>query len=224
VRGRNFGDLTPGDGEQIMAAVTWRELVFIFKETKFFVLWGEGTASDGTPIFNFREVVNSVGLASKLAVAAGRDGVYFFNRRGVYRTTGGNPELLSDPISPLWTGNPADYYRGQPINLSQLGLVRMVVAHGAAVPRHPDRLERSPMTGCWSTTSSTVVDGLRHRRVRAGRVPSRRPQRAPPRLRERPAARRASPVRRDRRPRRADHLALALGLVGLRHEPGQDDP
>jgi len=125
VRGRNFGDLTPGDGEQIMAAVTWRELVFIFKETKFFVLWGESTAADGTPIFNFREVVNSVGLASRLAVTVGRDGVYFFNRRGVYRTSGGNPELLSDRLDPLWTGNPADYYRGDPINLGQLGRVRL---------------------------------------------------------------------------------------------------
>src|ERR1044072_673525 len=31
-RNRNFIVLTPGDGEQIMAAVSWRELVFIFKE------------------------------------------------------------------------------------------------------------------------------------------------------------------------------------------------
>jgi hypothetical protein len=125
IRGKNFGDLTPGDGEQIMTAVTWRELIFIFKETKFFVLWGESANTDGTPIANFREVVNSVGLASKMAVAVGRDGVYFFNRMGVYRTTGGNPELISDVIRPLWTGDPEVYYQGSPINLNQLGLVRM---------------------------------------------------------------------------------------------------
>jgi hypothetical protein len=125
IRGKNFGDLTPGDGEQIMAAVTWRELIFIFKESKFFVLWGESANTDGTPIMNFREVVNSIGLASKMAVAVGRDGVYFFNRMGVYRTTGGNPELISDIIRPLWTGDPEVYYRGSPINLNQLGLVRM---------------------------------------------------------------------------------------------------
>jgi hypothetical protein len=124
-RGRNFVDLTPGDGEQIMAAVTWRELVFIFKETKFFVMWGESTAADGTPIFNFREVVNGTGLASKQAVAVGRDGVYFLNRRGVYQTSGGDPQLLSDRVSPLWTGNPEVYYKGQPINLAQLALARM---------------------------------------------------------------------------------------------------
>jgi hypothetical protein len=125
IRGKNFGDLTPGDGEQIMTAVTWRELIFVFKETKFFVLWGESANTDGTPIANFREVVNQVGLASKMAVAVGRDGVYFFNRMGVYRTTGGNPELISDVIRPLWFGDPEVYYQGSPINLNQLGLVRM---------------------------------------------------------------------------------------------------
>jgi hypothetical protein len=124
-RGRNFGDLTPGDGEQIMAAVTWRELVFVFKETKFFVLWGESTAGDGTPVFNFREVVNSVGLNAKMGVTVGRDGVYFFNRRGIYRTSGDAPVLLSDVISPLWRGDPDVYYQGSAINFAQLGLVRM---------------------------------------------------------------------------------------------------
>ena len=124
-RGRNFGDLTPGDGEQIMAAVTWRELVFIFKETKFFVLWGEGTASDGTPVFNIREVVNSVGLASRLAVNVGRDGVYFLNRRGVYRTNGSDPVLLSDKLAPLWLGGIESYYQGEQINIAQIALARM---------------------------------------------------------------------------------------------------
>lgn len=124
-RGRNYYDLTPGDGEQIMGAASWRELTFIFKETKFFVRWGEGGLSDGTPTFQVREVVNSVGLSSPLALAVGRDGVYFFNRRGVYRTSGGDPVLLSDKLSPLWTGDPEVYYRGDALNLAQFGLVRM---------------------------------------------------------------------------------------------------
>jgi hypothetical protein len=119
-RGRNFLDLTPGDGEAILAAITWRELVFIFKETKFFVRWGEGQLSDGTPTFQVREVVNGVGLAAPLAVCAGRDGVYFLNRRGVYRTNGGDPALVSDKLTPLWTGDPDVYYTGEPINLASL--------------------------------------------------------------------------------------------------------
>jgi hypothetical protein len=107
-----------------MAAVTWRELTFIFKETKFFVLWGEGTGADGTPTFQVREVVNAIGLVSPLAVAVGRDGVYFFNRRGVYRTSGGDPVLLSDIVSPMWTQDPDVYFRSAPINLERLDLVR----------------------------------------------------------------------------------------------------
>ena len=125
-RGRNYFDLVPGDGEKVMAAVTWRELTFIFKETKFFVLWGEGQLTDGTPTFQVREVVNNVGLSSSLGVNVGRDGVYFFNRRGVYRTSGGDPVLLSDKLAPLWTGDPEIYYQGEPINLAQLGLVRLL--------------------------------------------------------------------------------------------------
>jgi hypothetical protein len=124
-RGRNFLDLTPGDGEAILAAITWRELVFIFKETKFFVVWGEGQLSDGTPTFQVREVVNNVGLAAPLAVCAGRDGVYFLSRRGVYRTNGGDPALVSDKLSPLWTGDPDVYYTGEPINLASLSRARM---------------------------------------------------------------------------------------------------
>jgi hypothetical protein len=123
--GANWLDLTVGDGEQIMGAVTWRELTFIFKETKFFVVWGEQTDPvDGTPIFNYREVVNQAGLASRNALYAGRDGVYFMNRRGIYVTTGSAPVLLSDILTPLWTQDPDVYYSGFPINLSRLDLVR----------------------------------------------------------------------------------------------------
>lgn len=125
-RGRNFIDVTPGDGEFVIAAVTWRELVFVFKQTKFFVLWGEGTAGDGTPTFQVREVVNAVGLASAQAVSVGRDGVYFANRRGVYRTSGGDPVLLSDIVSPMWTQDPEVYFRSSPINLARLDLTRML--------------------------------------------------------------------------------------------------
>jgi hypothetical protein len=124
VRGRNFLDLTPGDGEYIMAAVTWRELVFIFKQTKFFVLWGEGEGANGTPTFQVREVVNAVGLASAQALSVGRDGVYFMNRRGVYRSSGGDPVLLSDVISPMWTQDPDPYFRSQSINLGALDQIR----------------------------------------------------------------------------------------------------
>ena len=153
-RGRNFLDLTPGDGEQIMAAVTWRELVFVFKETKFFVMWGESTAADGTPVFNFREVVNSVGLAAKTAVCVGRDGVYFFNRRGVYHTNGGDPTLLSDRISPLWTGDPEVYYQGSPINLASIATARMAW--------HNEQLYVAVPTGSSTANDRTLLYDTQH--------------------------------------------------------------
>lgn len=125
-RGRNFVDLTPGDGEQIMNAVTWRELVFVFKETKFFVLWSEGVGNDGTPVFNFREVVSGVGLAAKQAVCVARDGVYFMARNGVYFTNGGDPKLVSDKVGPMWTGDVEVYFQSGTLNTAQIALARMV--------------------------------------------------------------------------------------------------
>ena len=118
LRGRNFMVLTPGDGEQILACCSWRELTFIFKETKFFVIWGESTNTDGTPLFNYREVVNQAGLAGRHMLAVGRDGVYFANNIGVYRTTGGEPELISDLLKPMWSQDPDVYFRSEPINLA----------------------------------------------------------------------------------------------------------
>jgi len=148
IRGRNRLELLPGDGEAIMNAVSWRELTFIFKESKFFVLWGEDIdPSTSTPVFHVREVVNDIGLAAKLAITVGRDGVYFFDRRGVYRTSGGDPILLSDKISPLWTGNPAEFYRGKPINPAALAAVRMCW--------HDEQLFVAVPTG-----TSTVCDRL----------------------------------------------------------------
>jgi len=124
VRGKNYFDLTPGDGEAIIAAISWRELTFIFKQTKFFVLWGESAFDDGTPVFHVREVVNNIGLGAAHAVCTGRDGVYFMSPHGIYRTTGGDPVLLSDIIAPLWTQDPEVYFTGYPISLGDLGLVR----------------------------------------------------------------------------------------------------
>ena len=124
VRGRNFVNFTPGDGEQIMACCSWRELTFIFKETKFFVIWGESTNTDGTPVFNYREVVNQAGLRVRHALCVGRDGVYFANYRGVYVTQGGEPKLLSDLVKPIWSQDPDVYFQSAPINLAAYSKAR----------------------------------------------------------------------------------------------------
>lgn len=110
----NFVQLTPGDGESIMAVVAWREFIFVFKESRFFVFYGNSVDGSGNPIFNYRTVDAGVGALGPRAVVAGRDGVYFVSRRGVYRTNGQEPQKLSDAIDPFFdlSQTTSDFYLG----------------------------------------------------------------------------------------------------------------
>jgi hypothetical protein len=97
----NYVDLSPGDGEEITALVTWREYVFAFKETKFYVFYGNDTDATGEPIFNVRGVYGA-GVRIGRSAVAGKDGVYFLDRRGVFRSQGGEPQIVSSAVSPLF--------------------------------------------------------------------------------------------------------------------------
>jgi hypothetical protein len=108
----NYVQLTPGDGEAIQAAVVWRELLFVFKESRYFVFDGVGVDSEGLPEFNFRPVEAGVGMVSPRAIAVHPSGVYFMTRHGVYRTTGQEPELVSSMIEPIWSGEISSFYTG----------------------------------------------------------------------------------------------------------------
>lgn len=99
----NFVELDPQNGENINAIVGWRELVFVFKRTKFYVFFGESTSSTGDPIFDYREVRGRGCIAGQGGgVAVGPDGVYFISSDGIYVTTGGDPQKISQPLDPLW--------------------------------------------------------------------------------------------------------------------------
>ena len=100
----NYVDLDPGDGEVIQAAITWREYVFVFKESKFYVFTDESTDVDGNPIFNYRKIDTGIGLSGPRAVAASESGVYFVDSRGLYVTTGEAPTKLSRRIDPMFFG------------------------------------------------------------------------------------------------------------------------
>ena len=101
----NFIDLDPGDGEMIQAAITWREYVFVFKETKFYVFTGESTNAAGDPVFNYRKIDTGVGLAASRAVVAGEQGVYFADQGGIFLTTGEAPTKISEKVDPVFYGN-----------------------------------------------------------------------------------------------------------------------
>lgn len=98
----NYVQLDPGDGESFTGVQTWRDLTFVFKQSKFFVFYGTSTSSTGTPVFNYRAVRSTVGIDQQGACVSGPDGVYFLSRDGVFRTTGGSPERVSRQLDPLF--------------------------------------------------------------------------------------------------------------------------
>lgn len=142
-------DIGPGDGEQIMGICTWRELLFVFKETYFAVFYGIGTAADGTADPQWRAVKADCGLAAPKAVVAARDGVYFLDRKGVYKTTGQEPQLVSDAIEPFFTGSPTQYFQSETLNEASIDQ--------AAMGWFKERLYLACPTGVSSTNDRTLV-------------------------------------------------------------------
>lgn len=111
---------TPGDGEKVQAVVTWREFVFVFKESKFFVITDQARDSENKPEFVFQTIETGVGLASPRAVCIHQSGVYFMGREGIYRTTGSEPEQISDLVEPIWSGDTSLFYKGGTLAFSEI--------------------------------------------------------------------------------------------------------
>lgn len=106
----NYVSLTPGDGEQIMGMAIFANQLFVFKRSKYFVFFGNSShfAADGTEVddFNYRTFANGVGMAGWNCVDAGPDGVYFLDRSGIYKTTGGPPVKVSEALDPFFAQQP----------------------------------------------------------------------------------------------------------------------
>jgi hypothetical protein len=111
---------TPGDGEKVQAVITWREFVFVFKESKFFVITDQARDSENKPEFVFQTIETGVGLASPRAVCIHQTGVYFMSREGVYRTTGSEPEQVSNLVEPIWSGDTSLFYKGGTLAFSEI--------------------------------------------------------------------------------------------------------
>jgi len=94
----------PGDGETICASAVWGGNVFLFKQSKFFVFGGRTLDSNQVRNFDYQTVEAGVGCDWYNSAIAMPDGVYFVGKKGVYRTTGGRPECVSEKISPFFTG------------------------------------------------------------------------------------------------------------------------
>lgn len=101
----NFEKPSPGvGGYKYMAAVLWREMLFIFREKAFLIFSGTSTDSSGGAIFDFRTVDYGVGAVALRAACAAPEGVYFLAGDGLYLTRGGAPERVSDPVRSVWSG------------------------------------------------------------------------------------------------------------------------
>ena len=145
------------------------------------------------------------GCAPSSASTVGRDGVYFFNRRGVYRTTGEDPVLLSDIIARSGPVTPRSTTRASRSTSRSSGSSGLLV-HGAAVRRDPDRVERVQRPAAALRHPAQLVDRVRHPRLRARPVPPARSDRAASRRQLRPDPRRAPQLRLHHGPRAADHV------------------
>jgi hypothetical protein len=101
----DFVILAPGDGETGRAAATYNDFLFLFKQSKFFVFYGNSVDNTGGTVFNYRTVGNAFGGSSSAIyqgqVCSAPSGVYVITDTGVWKTTGGAPQLVSPALSPL---------------------------------------------------------------------------------------------------------------------------
>lgn len=121
--------LGPGDGDTINAVVTWRDYVLVFKQYRFWVFYGTSALADGTPQFDYRPVDTGQGCFPGGAVAC-PDGVYFINREGVWRTSGGHPEKISSELDPWWRDESLFYWNDIDPDLTVLHNSRISYASG----------------------------------------------------------------------------------------------
>lgn len=108
-----FIRLGVGDGEEITGICVYGAQLYVFKESKFWVVSPPTQNTNGQPVFSFREVTLGSGsrirqvLTEKLKETSDRicwasqDGVFFSTTDGIYVTTGGAPQKISNPLKPL---------------------------------------------------------------------------------------------------------------------------
>lgn len=134
-------EISPGDGEVITGIVSWRDYLFVFKQTKFAVFTGTGTDPDGLPIFNYTMVDADVGILANGVLPWGAPpfvsappGVFFINNKGVWLTTGGPPTKISRALDPIFQNRVPASYTGPYLEDPFTDLL------GASLAWHSDRL------------------------------------------------------------------------------------
>jgi hypothetical protein len=146
----NYVDLAPGDGGEIRALATWRDKLIVFKSSpRYFVFYGNAVAASGDPIFQYEQIDAPAAMVNWGAAVA-RDGVYFVTRRGVYRTTGGPPELVSSALDPLFRGVGLSSF-------SQTSAVNQTELEQARIAFHDERIYVAVPTGTSAYNDTLLV-------------------------------------------------------------------
>ena len=145
----SYVDLTPGDGEEIMGVAYWRNQVFVFKSTKFFVFYGNSPDDAGGVDFNYRPVEVGVGLAASRALAVTDHGVYFMDRAGIYLTTGTDATPVGANVEPIFHGGSSVYYQGGTLNHAAIS--------ACAMTYHDERLWFSFPAGTSTVNNRNLV-------------------------------------------------------------------
>lgn len=96
----DYVDVARGDGEPIMAMNSYGGLLFVFKQTKFFVFYGNSVDANGGTVFNYRTVdrLPDGGYFYQGNTLSTTDGLFYMNRTGIWLTTGGAPKYVSTAV------------------------------------------------------------------------------------------------------------------------------
>jgi hypothetical protein len=97
----NYVDLAPGDGGDLVGAAPFQDRLIVFKPSRFFVFTSTSTDPTGNPIFNYYTVER---YGSIIPPVSGNEGVYFFDGRYIWLTTGNVPVRISAPVEPYLQG------------------------------------------------------------------------------------------------------------------------
>jgi hypothetical protein len=133
--------------------VAWGGRLFVFKQTKFFVFYSTSTDAAGQPIFNYNAEVGRGAVSSfdGYGAVAAPDGVYFLARDGLFRTTGGTPERVSQAVDPYLRADALAFFSGP--SLSGLQATAMLSTYGGHVVlgiASVGLLRFTPSTGAWT--------------------------------------------------------------------------
>lgn len=140
-----YYDVRPGDGERVTAIQAYADQLFVFKRNSIHLIYNVGANSSGGAQIDSRLIVEGVGAVGPNAVTVGPQGVYFAHDSGIYVTKGGEPELLSGPVDPIFKGSPPLEWRG--------GILSAAYVEKIAMQWHDNQLRVSyPIEGSSDNT------------------------------------------------------------------------